>query len=269
MSSDRRVSVSLSDGERQALAELAARRHEPAATTAARLVRAGLADAGAALDAPPKRRTGPATHVPEGQPPAWLPPSEHWAAVQALCERYPYELRGVPDDDKADRLVAERLAALMRLARRTRRRAAPRRARRARLQHRADRASLSGSKSAADAVPARRKRWGSSGALAPSASSLSGLGGVSRRVPGPARRLVRRVVSSWRSAGGRSPSRRLDREASRSAKDGAAYQRVAPTIATGVPSQKSMVVMGPIGATTPKFAHYLRERGSMSPRPIA
>ena len=39
-----RVAVSLSRGERDALRELATRRSEPEATTAARLIRAGLAD---------------------------------------------------------------------------------------------------------------------------------------------------------------------------------------------------------------------------------
>ena len=113
-----RVAVSLSRGERDALRELAARRGEPEATSAARLVRAGLADAGAALDAPPARRRGPqALHPPERaaadeQAPSWLPPSRCAAAIAALRERYQFELRGLPAELTGDRLLAERLAAL-------------------------------------------------------------------------------------------------------------------------------------------------------------
>lgn len=112
MSGDRRIAVSLSQGERDALRELAQRRGEPPATTAARLVRVGLADAGAYLDTPPARRRGPRTPAGETTSPSWLPPAARAAAIDALRDRYPHELRGAPDDLTADRLVAERLAAL-------------------------------------------------------------------------------------------------------------------------------------------------------------
>lgn len=113
-----RVAVSLSRGERDALRELARQRGEPEATTAARLVRAGLADAGAALDAAPKRRRGPAKPpraadrelARDGAP--WLPPRDCAPAIVALLERYPHELRAVPEKLGSDRLAAERLAAL-------------------------------------------------------------------------------------------------------------------------------------------------------------
>lgn len=113
-----RIAVSLSRGEREALRELSARRAEPEATTAARLVRAGLAEAGAALDPPPVRRRGPERRAhktpdaPGAAEVAWLPPSRRAGAISALCERYPIELRGVPSDLDPDRLLAERLAAL-------------------------------------------------------------------------------------------------------------------------------------------------------------
>lgn len=115
-----RVAVSLSSGERDALRELAARRSEPEATTAARFVRSGLADAGARLDPPPKRRRGPApaneTRSPESSAMAivpWLPTTGCAAAVMALAERYPLDLRAAaPNPGPADRAAAERLAAL-------------------------------------------------------------------------------------------------------------------------------------------------------------
>lgn len=114
-----RVAVSLSRGERDALRELAARRSEPEATTAARLVRAGLADAGARLDAPPKRRRGPALQAPpsssngsEERTVAWLPTSACAAAVAQLSERYPLDLRESVMPESGDRAAAERLAAL-------------------------------------------------------------------------------------------------------------------------------------------------------------
>ena len=114
-----RVAVSLSRGEREALRELAARRSEPEATTAARLVRAGLADAGARLDAPPKRRRGPArpaTPSPgSGSEPravAWLPASACSVAVAQLSERYSLDLRDAVMPEAGDRAAAERLAAL-------------------------------------------------------------------------------------------------------------------------------------------------------------
>jgi len=113
-----RVAVTLSRGERDALRELAVHRSEPEATTAARLVRAGLADAGARLDAPPKRRRGPArpaNTTPGGADPAgaaWLPASACAIAVTQLSERYPLDLRDAMMPDASDRAAAERLAAL-------------------------------------------------------------------------------------------------------------------------------------------------------------
>lgn len=114
-----RVAVSLSRGERDALRELAVCRSEPEATTAARLVRAGLADAGARLDAPPKRRRAPARRAApsrangtEPRAVAWLPASACAAAVAQLSERYPLELRDSAMPDPGDRAGAERLAAL-------------------------------------------------------------------------------------------------------------------------------------------------------------
>ena len=114
-----RVAVSLSRGERDALRALARHRSEPEATTAARLVRTGLADAGAQLDQPPKRRRGPAargasaaSNGPAPRPVAWLPTSACAAAVAQLSERYPIDLRGAVMPDGGDRAAAERLAAL-------------------------------------------------------------------------------------------------------------------------------------------------------------
>lgn len=114
-----RVAVSLSAGERTALRDLARANGEPEATTAGRLLRAGLASAGAALDAPVRRRRGPtATSAPRERAttgaaaPRWLPTSYRAAAIAALGDRYPQELRTVPADLSGDRLLAERLAAL-------------------------------------------------------------------------------------------------------------------------------------------------------------
>ena len=114
-----RVAVSLSRGERDALRELAIRRSEPEATTAARLVRAGLADAGARLDPPPKRRRGPARSEPTGpaqaeaaRPVPWLPTTVCAAAVSTLTERYPLDLRAALAAGAQDRAAGERLAAL-------------------------------------------------------------------------------------------------------------------------------------------------------------
>jgi hypothetical protein len=114
-----RVAVSLSRGERDALRELAVRRSEPEATTAARLVRAGLADAGAHLDPPPKRRRGPSRSAApttangrEQRDVAWLPASVCATAVAQLSERYSLDLRDAVMPDSSDRAAAERLAAL-------------------------------------------------------------------------------------------------------------------------------------------------------------
>lgn len=111
MSSSPRVAITLSVGECSALADLARRRCEAPSTTAARLVRAGLAEDGAVLDLPPKRRRGPLASDDTSKVP-WLPPSARRAAIDALKDRYPYELRETPTDLDADRLAAERLAAL-------------------------------------------------------------------------------------------------------------------------------------------------------------
>jgi len=114
-----RVAVSLSRGERDALRELATRRSEPEATTAARLIRAGLADAGARLDPPPKRRRGPVradqpnvAPTQATRPVPWLPTNGCAAAVLALGERYPIDLRAGLAPAAEDRAASERLAAL-------------------------------------------------------------------------------------------------------------------------------------------------------------
>lgn len=81
------------------------------ATTAARLVRAGLADEGAVLGAPPKRRQGPTSETGSVKVP-WLPPGDRLPAIEALRDRYPHDLRAAGADLEHDRLAAERLAAL-------------------------------------------------------------------------------------------------------------------------------------------------------------
>jgi len=108
--------MTLAVDERAALRAIAARRGEPEATSAARFVRAGLAGDGAELDEPPQRRRGPKT-PPRREPRAgdgcpWLPAGEHTAAVARLHDRYPSDLRHVPDRLGDDRALAERLAAL-------------------------------------------------------------------------------------------------------------------------------------------------------------
>lgn len=111
--SRRRVPVSLSPGEHEALATLAAERREGLATTAGRLLRDALSAAGAALDASPKRRgarTSPQAMEPAGA--LWLPAQQRAGAVVALRDRYPQDLRGVGDDYQRDQLIAESLAAL-------------------------------------------------------------------------------------------------------------------------------------------------------------
>jgi len=111
----RRVALTLALGERTALRAIAARRGEPEATTAARFVRAGLNGDGAELDDPPQRRRGPQQPQPESGVAnrcPWLPAGGHSAAVVQLRERYPSDLRHVPDRFGDDRALAERLAAL-------------------------------------------------------------------------------------------------------------------------------------------------------------
>lgn len=112
----RRVALTLALDERAALRAIASRRGEPEATTAARFVRAGLTGDGSELDDPPQRRRGPSLpprHEPrpsDGCP--WLPAGERTTAVAQLRDRYPDDLRRVPDRLDDDRALAERLAAL-------------------------------------------------------------------------------------------------------------------------------------------------------------
>jgi len=107
-----RVAVSLSAGERDALRQLAVQAQEPESRTAARLIRAGLAEAGAALDSAPSRRGGNGARRQAGSGPAWLPSTKCAAGIRALRDRYPHELRHLPEEVERDRLVAEQLAAL-------------------------------------------------------------------------------------------------------------------------------------------------------------
>jgi hypothetical protein len=109
----RRVPVSLSPGEHEALAALAAERREGLATTAGRLLRDALTGAGATLDPPPKRR-GARTPPQATEPPGalWLPTQQRAAAILTLRDRYPHDLRAVGDDYQRDQLIAESLAAL-------------------------------------------------------------------------------------------------------------------------------------------------------------
>ena len=107
-----RVGVSLTPAERDALRELAARSQEPVARAAARLIRAGLEQTGAAVDAAPARRGGNGRDRVAESAPAWLPPSRCALAISALRDRYPHELRHAPTDVERDRFVAEQLAAL-------------------------------------------------------------------------------------------------------------------------------------------------------------
>lgn len=111
----RRVQVTLRDSELDALAELAAARSEPEATTAARLLRAGLIDRGASLAAVVRRRTTPAPGDRDrhGAGTAdWLPPERHAAAIEALRTRYPHTLRHLRADALDVPEIAEQAAAL-------------------------------------------------------------------------------------------------------------------------------------------------------------
>lgn len=108
----KRVAISLAPSERDALHQLAHQAGEPVATTAGRLVRAALADHGAALDTPPARRAGPPRARSTRRRPAPgadAPPN----ALDALHARYPHELRHLPDDPTADTFVAEQADALI------------------------------------------------------------------------------------------------------------------------------------------------------------
>jgi len=107
-----RIAIPLTPGERDALRQLAVAGREPDARVAGRLLRAALADAGAALDAAPRHRAGARRPEPAGAA-AWLPPSTRAAGIAALRERYPAELRHLPADPVDDPFVAEQLAALV------------------------------------------------------------------------------------------------------------------------------------------------------------
>ena len=104
-----RVAISLTTSERTALKQLAHRRNEPEATTAARFVRAGLLDDGAALDRPPTRRRGPETSTV-----ATHAALDHETAIALLTERYSLDLAGSRQALASDRLATERLTALAR-----------------------------------------------------------------------------------------------------------------------------------------------------------
>lgn len=104
-----RVAISLTSDERAALKQLARRRSEPEATTAARLVRAGLTEDGACLERPPARRRGP-----DGDANSAGPVVDREAAIAMLTERYPVELLRPRMSMSDDVLLLERLAALAR-----------------------------------------------------------------------------------------------------------------------------------------------------------
>lgn len=111
----RRVQVTLRASEQDALAALAAARSEPEATTAARLLRAGLIDGGASLAAVVRRRAASAHDSRDRHDDSaagWLPPERRAAAIEALRERYPDELRHLRGDALAIPLAAEQAAAL-------------------------------------------------------------------------------------------------------------------------------------------------------------
>lgn len=107
-----RIALTLTPGERDALRQVARHAAEPEARTAARLLRAALADLRALpLDAPSLRRRGPQRgSVSAGA--AWLPPGRRLLDVEALRARYPHELRHLPPDPLAEAGIAEPLAAL-------------------------------------------------------------------------------------------------------------------------------------------------------------
>lgn len=106
--SPKRVAISLTNRERDELAQLAYQAGEPVATTAGRLIRAALSDHGAKLDTPPAGRTGP----PPRRRPARRP-AEPADAIEALRARYPLELRHLPAALDADAFLAEQTAALI------------------------------------------------------------------------------------------------------------------------------------------------------------
>jgi len=104
----KRIAISLGVGERDALQQLAHEAGEPIATTAGRLVRAGLADHGAQLDAPPARRAGP----PRARSAKRSAPAAA-GSLDALRARYPRELRHLPADVDDDAYLAEQTAAFI------------------------------------------------------------------------------------------------------------------------------------------------------------
>jgi hypothetical protein len=107
--------VTLRASELDALASFAAERRQPEATAAAELVRAGLIDRGATLAAAVRRRTAsaPDSRDRHGDGAAdWLPPQRRAAAIEALRQRYPHELRHLRADALADPAAAEQAAAL-------------------------------------------------------------------------------------------------------------------------------------------------------------
>jgi len=107
--------VTLRDSELDALAELAAARSEPEATTAARLLRAGLIDGGASLAAAVRRRTAPQPDNRAGHTASaaiWLPPNRRIAAIEQLRARYPHTLRHLRPEALDLLEVAEPVSAL-------------------------------------------------------------------------------------------------------------------------------------------------------------
>jgi hypothetical protein len=108
----KRIAISLGVGERDALQQLAHEAGEPIATTAGRLVRAGLADHGAQLDAPPARRAGP-PRARGGKRRAAAAADAPAEAIDALRIRYPRELRYLPADLDGDAYLAEQIAAFI------------------------------------------------------------------------------------------------------------------------------------------------------------
>ncbi|MDO8186470.1 hypothetical protein Q5424_17445 [Conexibacter sp. JD483] len=109
------MQVTLRDSERDELAALAAERNEPEATTAARLIRAGLFDRGASLAAVVRRRAASGCGNKEGHGTGaadWLPPERHAAAIDALRNRYPQKLRHLRADALDLPEIAEQAAAL-------------------------------------------------------------------------------------------------------------------------------------------------------------
>lgn len=115
----KRVQVVLADPVAAQLHELADAAGEPVATLAARIVRDGVAHAGAS----PKRRLARPSPPASGTPavrPAWLEPyggdpawwREMWGAIVALHGRYPRHLEYLKDGWWEDEATAETLCAV-------------------------------------------------------------------------------------------------------------------------------------------------------------